>query len=139
MIPLRQIAGCFDGMIPPVVATCSADGVPNVVQLSQIHLIDDHHVALSNQFFGTTTNNIAENPAASVVVIEPATFESYQLLLEHVRSETDGAAFERMNRQIEAIASLTGMSGVFRLRALEVFRVSECTVVPAGPHEPGHG
>ena len=104
-IAITEIAGCFEGMIPPVVVTCSADGVPNVVQLSQVHLIDEHHVALSNQFFTKTTANLAENPIASVVVIEPETFASYSLVLEHVRTETHGATFDRMHHHIEAIAS----------------------------------
>ena len=137
MIPLREIAGCFEGMIPPVVSTCSADGVPNVVQLSQIHLVDDDHVALSNQFFGKTVANLVDNPYASVVVIEPSTFASYQLCLEHLRSETEGPAFERMHDQIEAIAALTGMSGVFSLRAVEVFRVVDCHRVPAAVFDEG--
>ena len=89
----------------------------------------------SNQFFGTTTANLATNPVASVVVIEPATFDSYRLRLEHVRSETDGPAFERMHQQIEAIAALTGMSGVFGLRSVEVFRVAECHRVVAELHD----
>ena len=130
-VELREIATCFEGVIPAVLATCSTDGIPNVVQLSQIHLVDDRHVALSNQFFTKTTANIAENAVASAIVIEPATFDTYGLRLEHVRSETSGSTFERMHGAIEAIASLTGMAGVFRLRAVEVFRVIDITQLSA--------
>ena len=132
-VRLRDIAACFEGMIPPVVATCAKNGTPNVVQISQVHLVDDEHVALSNQFFSTTVANLAENPVASVMVIDPESFITYRLTLEHVRSETSGAVFDQMDRRIEAIASLTGMAGVFALRAAEVFRVTECQPVAATP------
>lgn len=138
-VTLRELPGCFEGMIPAVVATCSLAGVPNVVQLSQIHLVDDEHVALSNQFFTKTIANLAENPLASAVVIDPDTFDSYTLLLRHVRSETQGRTFDRMHADIEAIAALTGMAGVFGLRAVEVFRVLQIAPVSAAPAEEGHG
>jgi hypothetical protein len=48
-------------------------------------------------------------------------------------SETEGAVFERMNLEIEAIASATGMSGIFKLRAADVYRVTSVDVVPCRP------
>ena len=59
---LRAIAPCFEGVVPSIIATASADGTPNVTHLSKVHLVDDEHVALSNQFFSKTMRNLAENP-----------------------------------------------------------------------------
>jgi hypothetical protein len=60
-------------------------------------------------------------------VISPETFESWDLELEFVRSETSGPVFDVMEMQIEAIASMVGMKGIFKLRAADIFRVIAVT------------
>jgi adenylate cyclase len=118
--------GCFDGVIPPVIATCSASGVPNVTHLSQLYLVDDDHVALSNQFFGKTTANLRENPRASVLVTDSQTYATYRLGLSFERSETSGELFDCLRASIDAIAAMMGMNDVFSLRAADVYRVLSC-------------
>ena len=123
MIPLRDLAVCFEGIVPATIATAAADGTPNVTRLSKVHLVDDDHVATSNQFFSKTQRNLAENPVASVVVIDPTDYAQYKLLLRFERTERRGPLFDRMHTDIEAVAALTGMTGVFRLRGADVHRV----------------
>lgn len=125
MIRLRDIARCFDGTVPATIATASADGTPNVTHLSRVHLVDDDHVALSNQFFSKTMRNLAENPRASLVLIDPVVFDAYRLTIEYERTERRGPVFDRLHNDIEAIAALTGMQGVFKLRSADVYRVVE--------------
>jgi GAF domain-containing protein/predicted pyridoxine 5'-phosphate oxidase superfamily flavin-nucleotide-binding protein len=105
------------------VATASADGTPNVTYISTVHLVDDHRVALSNQFFSKTSRNLAENPRASVLVIDPATYDEHRLELAFERTERRGPLFESMRGEVDAIAALSGMQDVFRLRAADVYRV----------------
>ncbi|MCU1346599.1 MAG: Adenylate cyclase [Acidimicrobiia bacterium] len=130
MVPLRSIEACFQGAIPAVIATCSADGEPNITHLSQVYLIDDEHVGVSNQFFTKTANNLADNPVASILVVEPSGCESYQLLVHYERRDTDGPLYHEARHSVEAIAALTGMAGVFEVRAVDVFRVLNCARVP---------
>jgi len=70
-VPLEEIARCLQGVIPSWLATCSADGVPNVTILSIVHYVDEERVALTRQFFNKTTANLDANPWAQVIVVDP--------------------------------------------------------------------
>jgi GAF domain/Pyridoxamine 5'-phosphate oxidase len=125
-VPLESIASCFEGIIPSPICSCSKDGVPNLTYLSIVHRLDAAHVGLSCQFFNKTRRNIAENPRAQVIVVSPETADQYRLDLAYERTETEGAAFDRMKARLEAIASQSGMSHVFALRGLDIYRVLDC-------------
>ncbi len=135
-IALSDIARCFEGEIPSLMATCSPEGEPNLAHLSRVYLVDDEHVATSNQFFTKTTRNLSANPLASLLCVDPVTALSYKLLLQHERSEQEGELFEAVRRSIEVIASLTGMSHVFALRAVDVFRVLDVEAVASADSGP---
>jgi adenylate cyclase len=134
-IRLSDIAACFEGIIPAEIATASADGVPNVTHLSRVDMLDDERVVLSNQFFSKTVRNLAENPNACVVVIDPVTYDSYKLVLQYERTERRGPIFERLRRDVDAIAALTGMEGVFKLKSADVYRVVELELIRAKVHD----
>jgi GAF domain-containing protein len=130
-VPLDSIAPCFEGIVPASVCSCSLDGLPNVTFLSIVHRLDDTHVGLSFQFFNKTRRNTQENPRAQVIVVMPGSADQYRLDLRYLRTETDGVAFDRMRVRLEAVASQTGMSRVFRLRGVEVYEVLDCRPVSA--------
>jgi len=116
---------CFQGVVPSIIATSNAGGVPNVTYLSQVFFVDDRHVALSCQFFNKTRRNLDENPLACVEIYDPITLQAYRLRLRFLRSEKSGRLFDTMALRIDAIASHTGMTGVFKLIAADVFEVQE--------------
>jgi len=142
MTRLAELSRCFQGVVPCVVVTSDARGVPNVTYVSQVYYLDDEHVALSCQFFNKTRRNLDENPLAFVEVMEPLTLQTWRLRIRFLRSEKSGPLFDKMALRIEAIASHTGMSGVFRLIAADVFHVESfeknegfLTESPAGAAE----
>ncbi|HYI10544.1 MAG TPA: GAF domain-containing protein [Thermoanaerobaculia bacterium] len=120
---LSEIARCFQGVVPSIAATADAGGMPNITYVSHVYLVDDNHVALSCQFFNKTRRNLDENPNAAVEVWDPLTMQAYRLRLRFLRSEAKGPLFDSMAMRIQAIASHTGMEGVFRLIAADVFEV----------------
>jgi len=124
-VRLRDIERCFHGIVPGSIATCSADGTPNVTYLSHVKLVDDDRVALSCQFFNKTRKNISDNPYACVEVYDPVDLQAYRLVLQFDHAETEGPLFDDMALRIQAIASHTGMSGVFRLLSADVYQVLE--------------
>jgi predicted pyridoxine 5'-phosphate oxidase superfamily flavin-nucleotide-binding protein len=123
-VSLADVRRCFEGAVPAVIATASADGTPNVTYLSRVQLVDDERVALSNQFFSKTARNLAENHRASVLLIDPTTYDEYRLTLAYERTERRGPVFERLREDIVALAALEGMGSVFKLRAADIYRVA---------------
>ena len=131
-VPVRldQIRRALEGAVPAVFSTCSADGEPNVAFLSQVQYVDDAHVALSYQFFNKTRRNILANPGGHLMVMDPATAQIYRMRLRYLRTEDEGALFERMKAHLEGIASHFGMSGTFRLLGSDLYAVSELEQLP---------
>lgn len=128
---LNAIRHCLDGVIPGVVATCDAQGMPNVSYVSQVHYVDPHQVALSFQFFNKTRSNMLQNPQLTAYVIDPETTARYRLALLYLRTETEGSLFQSMKAKLAGIASHTGMTGVFELRGADVCRVLHIEKVSA--------
>ena len=131
-VPLESIASCFEGIIPSTICSCSKGGTPNLTYLSIVQVLDTHHVGLSYQFFNKTRVNILENPRAQALVVSPETAEQYRLDLHYLRTEAEGPSFERMKIRLDAVASQSGMSHVFKLRGVDVFEVLDCRPVCAG-------
>lgn len=132
-LTLRDLERCFGGAIPMVMATADADGVPNVTYLSRAHKVDDERIAISNQFMSKTSRNLAANPRASVLLMDPITHDEYRLSLVFERTDRRGHVFERLRTDLDALAALTGMQDVFRLRAADIFRVTDIREVPPNP------
>ena len=122
MIP-SEARPALEGVIPCTIATCSADGVPNVSQVSQIWYVDSTHVAVSHQFFNKTMRNLREVPFAVLHANDPRTLDIWQITVRHCETQHEGPVFEQMALQLEAMASLTGTTGMWQLKAAEIFEV----------------
>jgi hypothetical protein len=132
MLP-ADIRSVLENGVPALMVTCSADGIPNATVISQVYYVDDSRVALSFQFFSKTIKNVRENPRAWVGITDFVGRTDWLMELDFERSETEGPIFDAMDMQIEAIASATGMSGIFKLRAADIYRVRS---VEKRPYQP---
>jgi hypothetical protein len=118
-----ELKGVLEATSVASVSTCSKSGEPNATVISEVWWVDASHIALSFQFFNKTIRNIRENPFAGVKIFDPKHLTTWNLSLGFLRSETSGPTFEEMEARLEAIASMEGMTGVFRLRAADVYGV----------------
>jgi adenylate cyclase len=130
-LDLDAIRPCLEGTVPGVMATCGSDGMPNVTYVSQVEYVDARHLALSFQFFNKTRRNVLANPLTELLVIHPQHGAMYRIGARYLRTETEGAVFERMRAKLAGIASHTGMSGVFRLRGADLYAVDHVEQVAA--------
>lgn len=112
----------MEGIYPAHIVTVSSEGIPNVSLLSEVWYVDERHVALSNQFFNKTKANLAANPNALVRLISPDA-EFWDLRVRYLRTETSGKVFDQMVLKLAAIASLMGMTEVFRLNGADIYEV----------------
>ena len=113
----------LQGMFPSWITSCSASGEPNTTVISQTWYVDESHVALSFQFFNKTKKNISENPYVYATISNPSTLKQYNMELKFDREETEGELFDEMDMKLQAIASMTGMTGIFKLQAADVYKV----------------
>ncbi len=136
---LEDLWACFQGIVPAALSTCAIDGTPNITFISQVYYVDASHLAISFQFFNKTHRNVRENPFACAVVLDPRTLHAYRFGLRYDHSETTGPLFESMSLQLQAVASYSGMTEVFRLQAADVYEVRSVehlegfTRLPASP------
>jgi len=118
-----EMKPAMEGIVPSFIVTCSEDGMPNISYISQVFYVDDQHVAISHQFFNKSVKNFLKNPQVCVCIVNPDDGFMWKLDLHHSHGETEGPLFSKMNAQLEAIATMTGMEDVFKLKAAEIFTV----------------
>ncbi len=119
----EEMKVAMQGIIPSIIGTCDAEGMPNTTVISQTYYVDEVHVAISHQFFNKTIRNIRVIPKACLLITDPEEGNQWKLQLEFSHSESEGDLFEQMSMQLEAIASMVGMEDVFELKAAEIFKV----------------
>ncbi|WP_134495575.1 GAF domain-containing protein [Microvirga pakistanensis] len=130
-IRLRDLAACFEGVIPSIIATAAPDGMPNISYLSHVVLVDDERVALSNQFLSKTATNVRANPAAAVLLVDPRDGGQYRLDVMFEQTLDSGELFEEMAIQLRATSTQVGMGEVMRLRGVDIYRVRGGQAVPS--------
>lgn len=100
---LDTIRECLEGVIPGHIATCDAEGTPNLAYLSQVQFIDNEHVALSYQFFNRTRQNILAHSPVRLMLTSHLTGAQYRLTLDYQRTETAGPLFAQMKAKLAGI------------------------------------
>lgn len=135
-VRLTEIGDCFEGGVPSIIASCDAQGVPNVTFLSVVHHLEEDLIGLSFQFFNKTRRNIAVNPVVRILFYSPTTGAGYWMLARFLHSETEGPRFDRMAASISGTSAISGAPDTFKLAGLDVYRVLECDAANGHLSEP---
>lgn len=118
----------FNKIHPVVLATASADGVPNAVPIGAKKILDDETILISDQFFNKTLANMKENPKIALTFWEGR--EGYQLK-GSVLIETTGKRFEETAKWIEERSAKAGFP--LKSKGAVIFHIEEIYGVSPGP------
>lgn len=137
-LDLGSLRGAMEGICASNLCTCDPEGIPNASMISQVHWVDERHIALSYQFFNKTRANLLATRQASVSMTDARTMARWRLQLDFVETRTEGPLFEIMKAKLAGIASLHGLEGVFRLLGADIFRVVSVEALSPAQLEPPH-
>ncbi|QEN07589.1 pyridoxamine 5'-phosphate oxidase [Oceanispirochaeta crateris] len=65
--------------LPYNIATASADGVPNLIYITYLKILDDETVVIADNKFDKTRKNLNSNPFISFTVLDKDTNKAYQI------------------------------------------------------------
>jgi len=107
-------------------ATASKDGIPNVVPMGSIWIIDEETIWIADNFMKKTLENVLENPHAALYVWSQGVGGCVQLKCD-VTVEKSGEQVEKMRAILhEKKPNLSGKS----LLILKVKEIYECAPGP---------
>lgn len=87
---------------PIPIATASKDGIPNVVFVGLLKIVDDETLMLADNFFYKTAANLMENPKISILCYNSETKKSFQIKGSAMVSK-DGPNFNDMRNWVHGI------------------------------------
>ncbi len=108
-----------------VVGTVSKQGVPNIAAVINLTAWDDHTLVITHHFWAKSRKNMEENPGSvSILIFNPATFESYQFKGK-VSIQASGEIFEEMRRKSKAFEAAHNWEDVLKPQAVAIMDVQE--------------
>ena len=66
-----------------------------------------------------------------MLLADPVRYDAFRLTLVYERTERRGAVFERLREDVDAVAAVSGMQDVFKLRAADIYRVLHVERIPS--------
>ncbi|MBN2320838.1 MAG: pyridoxamine 5'-phosphate oxidase family protein [Acidobacteria bacterium] len=110
-----------------VLGTADLKGVPNVVPVGAVKILDDETILISDQFFLKTLNNLKENPKVAISFWEAEKGEGYQIKGE-ASIQTEGKIYEDTVVWIRELSEKMGhplkSKGAIVIRITEIYSVS---------------
>jgi hypothetical protein len=108
-----------------VLGTADSKGVPNVVPVGSVKILDDNTILISDQYFHKTLKNLKENPKVAISFWEMS--EGYQIK-GRARIHTEGKIYEEtaewIRRRSEEIGRPLKSKGAIVIKITAIYSVS---------------
>jgi predicted pyridoxine 5'-phosphate oxidase superfamily flavin-nucleotide-binding protein len=111
---------------PVPIATASKSGVPNVVFIGLLKIIDDETLMIADNFFYKTAANLTENPKVSILCYSSETKKSFQIKGNVILSK-EGENFTQMRDWVH------GINNKLPAKACVIVKISEIYNAMWGP------
>ena len=118
----------FEKVPSVVLATATANGVPNAVPVGAKKIIDDGTILISDQFLNKTLANLKANPNVAVSFWEG--HEGYQLK-GTITIETSGERFEETAKWIKDLGDKAGFP--LKSKGAVIVKIDEIYALAPGP------
>ena len=113
-----------------VLGTADLKGVPNVVPVGAVKILDDETVLISDQFFLKTLNNLRENPRVAISFWDADEGEGYQIKGE-ASIHTEGKIYEDTVEWIREFSEKIGHP--LKSKGAIVIKIKEIYSIKPGP------
>jgi predicted pyridoxine 5'-phosphate oxidase superfamily flavin-nucleotide-binding protein len=110
-----------------VLGTADMNGIPNVVPIGAIKLLDDETILVSDQYFRKTLNNLKENPRVAISFWEREKGEGYQIKGDatiHTQGKIYEETAEWIRRRGEEIGHPLKSKGAIVIKIREIYAVT---------------
>ena len=111
-----------------VLGTADLDGVPNVVPVGAVKILDNETILISDQYFLKTLKNLRVNPKVAISFWDMG--EGYQIKGE-ATIQTEGKVFEDTAEWIRDLSERIGHP--LKSKGAVVVRIKEIYLVSPGP------
>lgn len=108
------------------VATTSADGMPNVVPLRFVRIVDEETIVIADNYMSKSARNLAENPHLALAVWDSASKQAFQIK-GRAQILTSGPVFD------ETAAWVSAEKPELRTKAAVLVTVTNVFVCQPGP------
>ncbi|MDD1770213.1 MAG: pyridoxamine 5'-phosphate oxidase family protein [Methanomassiliicoccales archaeon] len=112
---------------PIPLATASKNGVPNVIFVGLLKIVDDETIMVVDNFFNKTAKNLKENPKIAILCYTPDPKRCYQIK-GTVTLVSSGKTFEEMRAWVH------GLNPKLPARAAVLIKVDEVYDSVSGPN-----
>ena len=113
-----------------VLGTANMNGVPNVVPVGAVKILDDETILISDQYFLKTLSNLRENPQVAISFWETEEGEGYQIKGE-ASIQTEGKIYEETVEWIRELSEKIGHS--LKSKGAVVVKITAIYSVTPGP------
>lgn len=110
-----------------VLGTADLNGVPNVVPVGAIRILDDETILVSDQFFRKTLKNLKENPKVAISFWETGKGEGYQIKGKatiHTKGKIYEETVEWIRRYSEKIGHPLKSKGAIVIKITAIYSVT---------------